>query len=340
MGRKMAHPIRYDERISLQPYMSQGQHGYTYSLYGVVCHAGGGPNSGHYYAFVKDAHNKWYEMNDESVSPTHESPLGLKNAYILFYLRNKGQELDAAISSVVASSPKGPKANIVAGMKKRKVIDSDDEESNSRPSTSTDQSRFIGPLLPSPLPPSTPKPNEPRPDPQAAMLQKKIAIHTAALSPIKPSIALQNLSQYSDDDDSSEDVGEKVDNQTESKPDSSSKPVDKPSSPISTPSVTPATPSASTSLGSVSTQSFYASSSKPKPAEDSNIRKRKSFDDGDDNDRGRYARTPLTHVSNSSHGSPGRKYQTGNPFNRIYDRGRGGPAFRYGKYNRRRRAGL
>ncbi|EPQ59110.1 cysteine proteinase, partial [Gloeophyllum trabeum ATCC 11539] len=90
MGRKIGHPLRYDERLSLQPYMSDGQYGPTYSLYGIISHAGGGPNSGHYYAHVKGSNGRWYEMNDESVTPVHSAPTNMKNAYILFYMRDKG----------------------------------------------------------------------------------------------------------------------------------------------------------------------------------------------------------------------------------------------------------
>jgi ubiquitin carboxyl-terminal hydrolase 36/42 len=59
LGSKISHLVEYEDQLSLHPYMSQGQHGPGYSLYGVVCHAGGGPNSGHYYAFVKSRKGQW-----------------------------------------------------------------------------------------------------------------------------------------------------------------------------------------------------------------------------------------------------------------------------------------
>ena len=152
MGRKIPHIVRYDERVSLQPVMSEGQHGPTYSLYGVISHAGGGPSSGHYYAHIKDATGQWYEMNDDSVTPAHQPPLGLKNAYILFYLRDKGQALDAAIS-LGTSGPKPSKNGVAAGMKKRKAVESEDEDEADSPSVSTpSKGRFTGPLLPSSIP--------------------------------------------------------------------------------------------------------------------------------------------------------------------------------------------
>ncbi|KAI0321385.1 hypothetical protein OF83DRAFT_1051253, partial [Amylostereum chailletii] len=87
LGRKIGHPIRYDERVSLTNIMSDRQYGPSYSLYGVVSHAGGGPNSGHYYAHVKGANGQWFEMNDDSVTRNNVPPTSMKNAYMLFYIR-------------------------------------------------------------------------------------------------------------------------------------------------------------------------------------------------------------------------------------------------------------
>lgn len=59
-----------------------------YRLYAVVCHSGGGPHSGHYFAHVRAANGDWHNMNDSSVSNSStQSALGLRNAYLLFYER-------------------------------------------------------------------------------------------------------------------------------------------------------------------------------------------------------------------------------------------------------------
>ena len=221
MGRKIGHQIRYDERLSLQPYMSDGAFGPSYSLYGVISHAGGGPNSGHYYAHVKDGMGNWYEMNDESVTRIGGPPLSLKSAYVLFYLRDKGQALESAILSATREYSKG---GLVAGMKKRSLPHEADEDTgvrtspiSSRPMTPP---KFIGPLLPSP---SIPSPSKKRKlsdsqDPQAEALRKKIEAVTGGTKdaekekrvkkPPTPTSALQSLSQYADDDDDDEDEGE------------------------------------------------------------------------------------------------------------------------------------
>jgi len=195
--------------------MSDGTFGPSYSLYGIISHAGGGPNSGHYYAHVKDAIGNWYEMNDESVIRIGGPPLSLKNAYVLFYLRNKGQTLESAISSA-AREPL--KSGLVAGMKKRKLPHEAGEDTGVRTSPVSPRPatppKFIGPLLPSP---SIPSPKKKRKlsdsqDPQAEVLRKKIEIAVAKEAEEKqvknvpaPISALQSLSQYADDD---EDEGE------------------------------------------------------------------------------------------------------------------------------------
>ncbi|KAF9651082.1 cysteine proteinase [Thelephora ganbajun] len=219
MGRKIGHQIRYDERLPLHPYMSDGTFGPSYSLYGVISHAGGGPNSGHYYAHVKDGLGNWYEMNDESVVRIGGPPLSLKNAYVLFYVRDKGQALESAILSATRDPLKG---GLVAGMKKRKLPHEADEDTgvrtspiSSRPTT---PAKFIGPLLPSP---DIPSPSKKRKlndsqDPQAEALRKKIEIVTGGTKETgkekqakevpAPTSALQSLLQYADEDDEDEGV--------------------------------------------------------------------------------------------------------------------------------------
>ena len=220
MGRKIGHQIRYDERLSLQPYMSDGAFGPSYSLYGVISHAGGGPNSGHYYAHVKDGMGNWYEMNDESVTRIGGPPLSLKNAYVLFYLRDKGQALESAILSATREHSK---AGLVAGMKRRNLPHEADEDTgvrtslvSSRPTTPP---RFIGPLLPSPIITSPTKKRKlsDSQDPQAEALRKKIEAVTGGTKEAEKEkqvkkapvpTALESLSQYADDDDDDEDEGE------------------------------------------------------------------------------------------------------------------------------------
>lgn len=294
-GRKIPHHIKYDERISLQTVMSEGQHGPSYSLYGVICHAGSGPNSGHYYGHVKGANGQWFEMNDESVVPTR-APIGMKSAYMLFYIRDKGQVLEAAVSRTPLPPP--IRNGIAAGMKKRKVIDcSSDDEGHEDTGIKTTRP-FIGPLLPSP----TPDAAAPRPDPQADILKKKIAAAP------KPTQALQSLSLYADDD-----------SDRESSVHSDGFPAKDP-----TPSTPPCPPTSSpTTPLTIPTSSFYHSSNGR--ANDNNKgRKRKSPDsEVDENKQAHFSnrvwkplsspRSPHFHHRNQSRKS----FPGGNPFNRV-----------------------
>ncbi|KAF7301885.1 Ubiquitin carboxyl-terminal hydrolase [Mycena indigotica] len=178
MGRKLSNVVKYEEQLSLKPYMSEGQYGPTYSLYGVICHAGSGPNSGHYYAHVKAPSGRWMEMNDETVTSDPRAPLDLKNAYILFYLRDKGQALDAALNFV--PRPKGP--SLISGMKKRQREDDEKEDAGVKVTKP-----FIGPRLPPPLT------NEG--DPQADLIRKKID----QVAAVQSSQALNGLADYKSD---------------------------------------------------------------------------------------------------------------------------------------------
>lgn len=318
LGRKIGHFVNYDDRITLKPFMSEGQFGPTYSLYGVICHAGGGPNSGHYYATVKGANSTWYEMNDDSVSQHRNTPGPLKNAYILFYIREKGQSLEAAITR-----PSMTPRNVVAGMKKRKVVDSEDDGGDDL-GVKTDRP-FIGPLLPSPMANDAEVHKRAKTDdrdPQAESIKKKIEAVNKVHS---PSTALTSLSQYNDDDDdddSESPAATPVDlkppsSSTESLNTASPPPPGPPTSPpiSSTSSLTSIQLNTTPSSG-ISPSNFYASSK-------NNDKKRKSPDYDDDDEqtpRKHFARVPLhTQSSKQSHGRRKSSFGGGavNPYSRL-----------------------
>lgn len=317
LGRKIGHFVNYDDRITLKPFMSEGQFGPTYSLYGVICHAGGGPNSGHYYATVKGANSTWYEMNDDSVSQHRNTPGPLKNAYILFYIREKGQSLEAAITR-----PSMTPRNVVAGMKKRKVVDSEDDGGDDL-GVKTDRP-FIGPLLPSPMANDAEVHKRAKTDdrdPQAESIKKKIEAVNKVHS---PSTALTSLSQYNDDDDddSESPAATPVDlkppsSSTESLNTASPPPPGPPTSPpiSSTSSLTSIQLNTTPSSG-ISPSNFYASSK-------NNDKKRKSPDYVDDDEqtpRKHFARVPLhTQSSKQSHGRRKSSFGGGavNPYSRL-----------------------
>lgn len=288
LGRKIGHPVRYDERLSLTQAVSEGQYGPSYSLYGVISHAGSGPHSGHYYAHVKGSNAQWYEMNDDLVTRHHAPPTSMKNAYILFYMRERGQALQAAVTSESQRQPITPNG-IKNNIKKRKIPDKDTDSDGKQ------NQPFIGPSLP----PSVISKTKPAPsvlaarDPQADILKRKIEAVSkptpSRLTPLKPSNALLSLSQYDEDDDS-EDTGEKVEAPTNETVPTSRTP-----------------PKPSSSIPSIPTTTFYGIS----PSTQST--KRKLQDDEESGHRPFSPRRFKTPGSVITH----RNFGVSNPFSRT-----------------------
>ncbi|KAI0650532.1 hypothetical protein C8Q79DRAFT_1035916 [Trametes meyenii] len=319
MGRKIAHPVAYPERLTLQPYMSEEKFGPSYTLYGVISHAGGGPNSGHYYAHVKASNGSWYEMNDESVMRQGSVPTNMRSAYMLFYIQEKGQALEAAVAGKMAAAaaslppPVPPKTGLVANMKKRKIVESEDEDEN--PKSSKTPRKFIGPRLPTPPPQTPAKDAPPAKDPQAETLKKKIA----AAASQKAKGALRSLDQYGDDEDEDDDVGEKVtEKQSEAQANATAEPTSSTSQSIAANShPTPSSPShpvaaaaiSSPAEKSISPATFYGPS-----ASKQSDRKRKSPDGEDDVAYTQWARKPISPPASSK---KERRFGNGNPFSRL-----------------------
>ncbi|OJT05345.1 Ubiquitin carboxyl-terminal hydrolase 36 [Trametes pubescens] len=312
MGRKIPHPVSYPERLTLQPYMSDGKFGPSYSLYAVISHAGSGPNSGHYYAHVKGSNGAWYEMNDESVMRQGSAPTNMRSAYMLFYIREKGQALEAAVNGKATTATPAPppsvppKTGLVANMKKRKIVESDDEED--KPKAAKAPRKLIGPRLPTPPPQTPAKELRKAADPQAESLKKKIA----AADSQKAKGALQSLGQYGDDDDE-DDVGETVPNEDKKNDDTplASSSASGQAAADSTPAPAPSLPSTAASAEKpIPPASFYGT-----PTSNTNDKKRKS-PDGDDDEASltTWARTPISPPTSSK---KERRIGSGNPFSRL-----------------------
>jgi ubiquitin carboxyl-terminal hydrolase 36/42 len=224
-------------------------------------------------------------MNDDSVTRHPRPPTSMKNAYILFYMRERGQGLQAAVTTVSRLPPLSP--NAIKNQVKRKAPDTEVNEVEKQP--------FIGPLLPSPSNdmPSVP----PARDPQADLLKRKIEAVSKPV-PLKPSNALLSLTQYGDDDDDdAEDIGEKV----ETPP------------PSQLEETTPTPPSSSTpsSMPSIPPSQFYSSPPSTRPAQGT---KRKSPDD-DDRPLQRFS---TTRRHNTHQGlSPKYRFGTDSPYART-----------------------
>lgn len=87
---KINKSIEFEEVLSLSKFMC----GTTmdcqseYSLIGSIVHSGLSPESGHYYAYIKDPFGRWYCCNDSQVTLSSMQEVLSEKVYILFYLRN------------------------------------------------------------------------------------------------------------------------------------------------------------------------------------------------------------------------------------------------------------
>ncbi|KAJ3676949.1 hypothetical protein LUZ60_002673 [Juncus effusus] len=86
---KITKPVRYPEHLNLSPYTTGTEASPVYALYAVVVHKDvcNDAFSGHYIAYVKDTHNKWYKLNDSKVKRVSLEKVLSKCAYMLLYAR-------------------------------------------------------------------------------------------------------------------------------------------------------------------------------------------------------------------------------------------------------------
>ncbi|KAI3702716.1 hypothetical protein L6452_28466 [Arctium lappa] len=90
-GGKIDKPITLEEVLGLSSFMcpaSQDPHP-EYKLFATIVHSGLSPDSGHYYAYIKDAIGRWYCCNDSYVSLSTLQEVLSEKVYILFFSRTK-----------------------------------------------------------------------------------------------------------------------------------------------------------------------------------------------------------------------------------------------------------
>ncbi|KAL4555275.1 hypothetical protein LXL04_037890 [Taraxacum kok-saghyz] len=90
-GGKIDKAIAFEEVLVLSSFMcktSQDPHP-EYKLFATIVHSGFSPDSGHYYAYIKDAIGRWYCCNDSYVSVSTLQQVFTEKVYILFFSRTK-----------------------------------------------------------------------------------------------------------------------------------------------------------------------------------------------------------------------------------------------------------
>lgn len=101
-GGKIDKEISFEEVLVLSSFMckaSQDRHP-EYHLFGSVVHSGYSPESGHYYAYIKDAMGRWYCCNDSYVSLSTLQEVLSEKVYILFFSRTNEKPHPANIGFV------------------------------------------------------------------------------------------------------------------------------------------------------------------------------------------------------------------------------------------------
>lgn len=102
---KLNKTIRFPEILNLAPYMRGGSDKTPiYRLYGVVVHLDimNAAFSGHYVCYVRNAHNKWYKIDDSTVKPVDLERVLNKGAYMLFYSRISPRAPKSIRSAIVS----------------------------------------------------------------------------------------------------------------------------------------------------------------------------------------------------------------------------------------------
>ncbi|XP_041021352.1 ubiquitin carboxyl-terminal hydrolase 16-like [Juglans microcarpa x Juglans regia] len=88
---KLNKPIQFPEILDLAPFISgTSDKSPIYRLYGVVVHLDvmNASFSGHYVCYVKNVQNKWFKIDDSTVTPVELKGVLTKGAYMLLYARS------------------------------------------------------------------------------------------------------------------------------------------------------------------------------------------------------------------------------------------------------------
>ncbi|KAJ4845930.1 hypothetical protein Tsubulata_008414 [Turnera subulata] len=144
---KLNKPIRFPEILDLAPYMSgTSDKSPIYRLYGVVVHLDimNASFSGHYVCYVKNIQNKWFKIDDSTVTAVELEKVLTKGAYILLYGRCSPRAPRLIRNSIVSLDPKNKSIASRVNLKNPSLV--------SR-ATSTHPSVFQ--LRPNSIPPDT-----------------------------------------------------------------------------------------------------------------------------------------------------------------------------------------
>ncbi|XP_038690735.1 ubiquitin carboxyl-terminal hydrolase 25 isoform X2 [Tripterygium wilfordii] len=103
-GGKIDKLIAFEEVLVLSSFMCKTSQDPEpkYNLFGTIVHSGFSPESGHYYAYIKDAMGRWYCCNDSYVTVSTLQEVRSEKVYVLFFTRTNESPLSA--STYIASN--------------------------------------------------------------------------------------------------------------------------------------------------------------------------------------------------------------------------------------------
>lgn len=103
-GGKIDKAIAFEEVLVLSSFMCKANQDLRpeYKLFGTIVHSGYSQESGHYYAYIKDAMGRWYCCNDSIVSVSTLQEVLSEKVYILFFSRTN--QRPASASTALASN--------------------------------------------------------------------------------------------------------------------------------------------------------------------------------------------------------------------------------------------
>ncbi|KAJ4981850.1 hypothetical protein NE237_032687 [Protea cynaroides] len=111
-GGKIDRPIAFEDVLVLSSHMCKASQDQCpeYNLFGTIVHSGYSQDSGHYYAYIKDAIGRWYCCNDSQVSLSTLQEVLSEKVYILFFSRIN-QRSKPAKSAFASNGVKSPNCN-------------------------------------------------------------------------------------------------------------------------------------------------------------------------------------------------------------------------------------
>ncbi|TYG59313.1 hypothetical protein ES288_D08G292100v1 [Gossypium darwinii] len=119
-GGKINRPVTFEEVLVLSSFMCKASQDPRpeYSLFGTIVHSGSSPESGHYYAYIKEAMGRWYCCNDSFVSLSTLQKVLSEKVYILFFSRTN--QRPGSLSTTFSSN--GARPHVSNGSETSKVL--------------------------------------------------------------------------------------------------------------------------------------------------------------------------------------------------------------------------